>query len=95
MLLIRNFVSNEGRVAELRSDMFCQQVIVPLKKIKYGVYGDLIIIYPFPYSIYLRGAISEWLLVCRGLLHDSTSRAGSHFRNQGKAHTRLGPLLKQ
>ena len=29
--------------------------IVPLE---YGVYGDLIIIYPKPYSIYLRGAIA-------------------------------------
>ena len=28
-----------------------------LKQIEYGVYGDLIIIYPKPYSIYLRGTI--------------------------------------
>ena len=27
--------------------------IVPLKYIEYGVYGDLIIIYPKPYSMYL------------------------------------------
>ena len=27
--------------------------IVPLKQIEYGVYADLIIIYPKPYSIYL------------------------------------------
>ena len=33
-------------------------VIVPLKQIECGVYGDLIIIYPKPYSIYLRGTIS-------------------------------------
>ena len=26
--------------------------------IEYGVYGDLIMIYPKPYSIYLRGAIN-------------------------------------
>ena len=32
-------------------------VIIPLKSIEYGVYGDLIIIYPTPYSIYLRGTI--------------------------------------
>ena len=31
--------------------------IVPLKQIEYGVYGDFIIIYPKPYSIYLRGTI--------------------------------------
>ena len=31
------------------------EVIVPLKQI--FVYGDLIIIYPKPYSIYLRGTI--------------------------------------
>ena len=30
---------------------------VPLKYIQYGVYGDLIIIYPKPYSIYLRETI--------------------------------------
>ena len=29
----------------------------PLKSIEYGVYGDLIILNPKPYSIYLRGAI--------------------------------------
>ena len=31
--------------------------MVPLKYIEYGVYGDLIIKYPKPYSIYLRGNI--------------------------------------
>ena len=31
--------------------------IVPLKQIEYGVYADLIVIYPKPYSIYLRGTI--------------------------------------
>ena len=31
--------------------------VVPLKKIEYGVYGDLIEIYPKPCSIYLRGTI--------------------------------------
>ena len=31
--------------------------IVPVKQIEYGVYGDLIILYPKPYSIYLRGTI--------------------------------------
>ena len=30
---------------------------VPLKQIEYGVYGDLINIYPKPYSISLRGTI--------------------------------------
>ena len=29
--------------------------ISPLKYIEYGVYGDLVIIYTKPYSIYLRG----------------------------------------
>ena len=32
-------------------------LIIPLKKIEYGVYGGLIIIYPKPYYIYLRGTI--------------------------------------
>ena len=32
--------------------------LVPLKEIEYGVYGDLTIIYPKPYSIYLRGSIN-------------------------------------
>ena len=31
------------------------RVIAPLKKIEYGVYGDLIVIYPKPSSIYLMG----------------------------------------
>ena len=30
---------------------------VTLKQIEYGVYGDLVTIYPSPYSIYLRGTI--------------------------------------
>ena len=30
--------------------------------IEYGVYGDLTIMYPKPYSIYLRGAINLSLL---------------------------------
>ena len=33
-------------------------VVVHLKQIEYGVYGDLIITYPMPYSIYVRGIIS-------------------------------------
>ena len=33
------------------------KLIVPLKYIELGVYGDLIITYPKPYSIYLRGII--------------------------------------
>ena len=41
---------------------------VPLKYIEHGVYGDLIIIYPEPISIYLKGTIvvlydiGNWLL---------------------------------
>ena len=31
---------------------------VPLNKTEYGVYGHLVIIYPKPYSIYLRGPVS-------------------------------------
>ena len=31
--------------------------IVPLKQIEHGVSGDLIVIYPKPYCIYLRGTI--------------------------------------
>ena len=29
--------------------------VVPLKYIEYGVYGDLLIIYPKPYSVLLMG----------------------------------------
>ena len=32
--------------------------IVPRKHIEYWVYGDLIIIYPKPYSIYVRGTVT-------------------------------------
>ena len=34
-----------------------QESIVPLKYVECGVYGDLIMIYPKPYSIYLRGTV--------------------------------------
>ena len=33
--------------------------IVPLKWVEHGVYGDLILTYPKPYSIYLRGTILD------------------------------------
>ena len=34
--------------------------IVPLKYLEYEVYRDLIIIYPKPYSLYLRGSIPSY-----------------------------------
>ena len=40
-------------------DFGVEGYIVPLKKIEYGVYGILIITYPKPYSMYLRGTISS------------------------------------
>ena len=36
---------------------------MPLNWIEYGVYGDLVIICPKPYSIYLRGAIPPGYVV--------------------------------
>ena len=36
---------------------------VPLKQIEYGVYGDLVIIYPKPHSIYLRRTIGFRTLI--------------------------------
>ena len=33
--------------------------IVPLKSIEYGLYGDLVIVYPESYSIYLIGNICK------------------------------------
>ena len=36
-----------------------------LKWIEYGQYGGLIIIYPKPYSIYLRGTVNPKLLESR------------------------------
>ena len=36
-------------------DVVCS--VFPLKKVEYGVYGHLVIIYGKPYSIYLRGTI--------------------------------------
>ena len=35
------------------------RVIVLLKWIEYGIYGDLIMIHPKLYSIYLRGTIGQ------------------------------------
>ena len=32
-------------------------IIAPIKQVEYGVYGDLILIYPKPDSIYLTGTI--------------------------------------
>ena len=46
-----------AQAAELLEDGAVCRAIVPLKQTEYGVYGDLIIIYPGPkpYSIYLKG----------------------------------------
>ena len=38
--------------------------IVPLKQIEYGVHGDLCIVYPKPYFIYLRGTMSFFNFGC-------------------------------
>ena len=40
------------------------QNIIPLKYIEYGLYADLIVIYPKPCSIYLRGTIGAWDILC-------------------------------
>ena len=44
-----NMCQNQGAVPEKTLSEF----IVPLKQIEYGVYGNLIMIYPKPYYIYL------------------------------------------
>ena len=35
-----------------------KKTVVPFKEIESGVYGDLILIFPKPYSIYLKGTIA-------------------------------------
>ena len=45
-------------------------VDVPLKYIEHGAYGDLIIMYPKPYSIHFRGTTmvqNPIMYVCSGL----------------------------
>ena len=34
--------------------------MVPLQQVEYGVHGDLILIYPEPYSINVRGTIDVY-----------------------------------
>ena len=51
----------------------CLGSVVPLKQIEYGVYGALFMIYPKPYSIHLRGAITSsahLLCPCKDQLPD-------------------------
>ena len=43
---------------ELALERALNDPIAPLRQIEYGLYGDLMIIYSKPYSIYLRGIIS-------------------------------------
>ena len=45
--------SRTGVVADIETAS-CKALIVPLQQIEYGVDEDLVIIYPKPYSIYLR-----------------------------------------
>ena len=42
--------------------------ILPLKYAEYGVYADLITIYPKPYSIHLRGTIGAVRMTHRSLI---------------------------
>ena len=44
---------------EVQGDCKLRSSIVPLKYIEYGVYGDLMKMYPKPYSIYLRGTTAQ------------------------------------
>ena len=60
-------------------------LIVPLKQIEYGVYGDLIILYPKPYSIHVSGTIRS----CRNFSFDSRGAGAFGFR--GFRSCRLGP----
>ena len=46
-------------VSSTHSRQCVQGPVVPLKKIECGVYGDLTMIYPKPYSIYLRGTMDK------------------------------------
>ena len=39
------------------------RVRVPLRELEYGVYGDLIMVYPKPYSIYVRGDYRCWVAI--------------------------------
>ena len=51
---MENKMENE---METREYIGVIRVIVPLRKIEYVVYGDLILMYPKPCSIYLRGTV--------------------------------------
>ena len=52
--------------------------IVPFKYIEHGVYGDLIIIYPKPYSIYLTGGIITSTILRTQLLSLELTISGSN-----------------
>ena len=58
--------SYAARLTTAAKSIEVETLIVPLKWIEYGVYGDLIIVYPKPYSVYLRGTITAWLSASRG-----------------------------
>ena len=60
--LLRETRSSESEFRDTKMESLnVESLIVPLKQIDYGVYGDLILIYPKPYSIYLRGTIAPKL----------------------------------
>ena len=54
-----NFLCSLGAVPIKDNFGMLQAPIVTLKEIEYGVYGDLIKIYPKPYSICLKGNINR------------------------------------
>ena len=61
-------LEKESTTGTLILDPF-HQTIVPLTWIEYGVYGDLITIYPKPYSIYLRVTIQSRLFLLTSVTH--------------------------
>ena len=58
--------------------------IVPLKQMEYRVYGDLIMIYPKPYSIYLRGTIGS--KICRNHARNSLCNFFLATRKSRRSH---------
>ena len=62
--MVLKLINAPGILTErLASKGITSKLIVPIKQIEDGIYGDLIIIYPEPYSIYLGGGYKRYPLL--------------------------------
>ena len=76
--------NSHPRLFQRLDSMSQNYAIVPLEQIEYGVYGDLIIIYLKPYSIYLRGTLPLSTPKAKPLVMRTSKRSAMYHHRENK-----------